>query len=508
MLVASADGLLTSPAVLVWARQDSDLPVIIEDEGIEWSWRQLANATAAVADVLPAVAGGRVAFSAPNGGAFVALLCGIWAAGGVPAPVSPKLPPPERARVLATIEAVASVSTSDLGLDTDVVVDADALANADDEVRRTRTMPRGAPDDPGIVLCTSGTTGSPKAVVHTLRGVWGMVDSVARHPIDPDALRPAKAAAPRRVESKPMVHIGSIYGLLFDLWRGDSVVVTSRFDPARYAELVRLWGIKTLNLVPSMVRMLLDADVGVLSPPATLATTGTAPLPDTWRREFEQRFQIPIQLTYGSTESGGAIAFEPLEDVLAGRRRDGSSGKVVPQLEVQIRSDAGEPLPVGETGRIWVRAETLRPTVVGATAIHDEAGWVDTGDVGNLDPDRYIYLTGRNRELIIRGGLKIVPAEVESTLMEHPDVAEAVVAGVPDDRLGEVPVAWVRVTRREIDGEELRAFVKGHLAAYKVPTAIHFVEEFPRTETGKVRKQVLIDGLDAAVQPGDAPSDA
>ena len=118
MLVASADGLLASPAVLVWARRDSDLPVIIEDHGITWSWRQLANATAAVADALPVVAGERVAFSAPNGGAFVALLCGIWAAGGVPAPVSSKLPVPERAKVLATIGAISSISTADLGLAT------------------------------------------------------------------------------------------------------------------------------------------------------------------------------------------------------------------------------------------------------------------------------------------------------------------------------------------------------------------------------------------------------
>jgi long-chain acyl-CoA synthetase len=484
----------------VWARRDSDLPVIIEDHGITWSWRQLANATAAVADALPVVAGERVAFSAPNGGAFVALLCGIWAAGGVPAPVSSKLPVPERAKVLATIGAISSISTADLGLATEVVVDINALANTGDDVRNSRVIPRSAAHDPGIVLCTSGTTGSPKAVVHTQRGVWGMVDSVARHPIDPDALRPPTAGAPRRVEPKPMVHIGSIYGLLFDLWRGNSVVVTTRFDAERYAELVREWGIKTLNLVPSMVRMLLDANVGTLNPPATLATTGTAPLPDAWRQEFEQRFNLPIQLTYGSTESGGAIAFEPLEDVLSGRRRAGSSGKVVPQMEVQIRSDSGQPLATGQTGRIWVRAETLRPTVVGAAAIHDEAGWIDTGDVGHLDSDRYIYLTGRNRELIIRGGLKVVPAEVESILMEHPGVSEAVVAGAPHDRLGEVPVAWVRVDGDAIDDQELKQFVKSRLAAYKVPIAIHFVDAFPRTETGKVRKQLLVDGLDGTTQ--------
>ena len=127
------------------------------------------------------------------------------------------------------------------------------------------------PQAPGIVICTSGTTGSPKPVVHTKRGIWGFIDGVARKPIDPDAPRPASAGGPIRVDSRPMNHAGAIYGLLSTLWRGRPLVVMSRFEPIRYAELVRKWDIETLNLVPTMVRMLLDAgdEVGALAPPAT-----------------------------------------------------------------------------------------------------------------------------------------------------------------------------------------------------------------------------------------------
>jgi acyl-CoA synthetase (AMP-forming)/AMP-acid ligase II len=492
VLLASADGLLPSPAALVWSRRDCDLPVVIEDGGHTWTWRTLAVAAAEVSRRLPDVSGQPVAFSVPNGGGFVAVMTGIWLAGGVPAPVSPKLPAPERAKVLATISPAAVVVADGLALGGDVVVDVDALASAAHGA--VPLLPRVDPGAPGIVLCTSGTTGSPKAVVHTQRGVWGLVDTVARKPVDPDHLPSPRADKPRRIEAKPMVHIGSIYGLLFDLWRGRSVVVTQRFDAVRYAELVREWGIETLNLVPSMVRMMLDADVGTLAPPARLATTGTAPLPEAWRVEFESRFGVPIQLTYGSTEAGGAIAFEPLEDVLSGNRRAGTAGKVVPQIEVQIRDDDGTPLPTGGNGRIWVRGETLRPTVVGADLVIDADGWIDTGDVGSLDVDDYVYITGRKRELIIRGGLKMVPAEIENALLEHPAVAEAVVAGAPDPRLGEVPVAWVRLVE-DVSADELRDFVRGRVAAYKVPVAVHVVDEYPRTETGKVRKQELLDRL-------------
>ncbi|HVW44957.1 MAG TPA: long-chain fatty acid--CoA ligase, partial [Amycolatopsis sp.] len=136
-------------------------------------------------------------------------------------------------------------------------------------------------------------------------------------------------------------------------------------------------------------------------------------------------------------------------------------------------------LPVGSDGHIWIRG----------AAVGD---WSDTGDLGRVDADRYIYLTGRSRELIIRGGLNIIPAEVENALLEHENVLEAVVAGRPDPRLGEVPVAWVRTESPSPDTSGLLDFVRARLAAYKVPVAIHQVTEFPRTDNGKVRKHDLV----------------
>jgi long-chain acyl-CoA synthetase len=491
MLVSSSDGLLTSPAALVWSRRHLDLPLVIEDDGRSWSWSDIARGMALVADRLGNQEGRTVVVSARNGGALVCGLFGVWLAGGVPAPLSPKLPAAERDRILATLGDPAVLAASETGFPSDVSLDEEDLVAAPPVL--DRALPRLSPSSPGIVLCTSGTTGSPKAVVQTLRGVWGLVDSVATAPVDPDDLPVASADAPRRIEPKPMTHIGALFGMMFDLWRGRSFIVMQRFEPMRYAALVRHHGIKTVSVVPSMLRMLLDAPVGDLKPPAVYATTGTAALPESLREEFEERFGIPIQLTYGQTESCGAIAYEPLEDVLNGRRRAGSSGRVVSQIDIEVRDETGAALPTGAEGQIWIRGEVIRPTVIGDSGGRLVDGWLETGDVGRVDADRYIYLTGRQRELINRGGLKVVPAEVESALLEHPAIIEAAVSGRPDERLGEVPVAWVRTHGAELDAEQLKAFLKQRLTSYKVPVDIHLVSEFPRTDTGKIRKNLLLE---------------
>jgi long-chain acyl-CoA synthetase len=495
MLTSTTDGLLPSMAILCWARRESDLPAIIEDGGRTWTWRMVASAAVQVARALDGTASRPVAYSAPNGGAFAAIMMGIWLAGAVPAPVSARLPGAERERVLAGIDPARTIVTADLGLTADVVVDIDHLAVASSDGGLTPELPRVDPQAPGIVICTSGTTGSPKPVLHTMRGIWGFIDGVARKPVDPDAPRPVSEDGPIRVDSRPMNHAGAIYGLLSTLWRGRPLVVMARFEPIRYAELVRQWDIETLNLVPTMVRMLLDAgeEVGALAPPAKVCTSGTAPLPESWREEFEGRFGVPVQRNYGSTEVS-TVAVEPLEDALSGNRRAGAAGKISRGVQVEIRDDDNRPVPTGEAGSIWVRSETLRPKVIGEGSVTDADGWIDTGDVGHIDSEDYIYITGRKRELIIRGGLKMVPAEIETALLLHSAVLEAAVAGVPDERLGEVPAAWVRLTEAATE-DDLREHVRGQLAAYKVPVAVYFVDDFPRTDSGKVRKRDLVARL-------------
>jgi len=491
MLKLSVDEVVRSLGTLFSARAEVELPAIVEDGGPTWTFRALAVAAAAVASELgPLSPESPVAVTAPNGGAFLAGMAGVWLSGGAPALVSPALPDHEREEVLEVLAPVAVVASSELGLRAEVSLDDDKLLRADCPVPDAPLVPLKAP---AMILFTSGTTGDPKGVVYTMRMAWGLIDRIAAKEIDPDALPDPVEAPPRGIVATPMAHLAGIFGTMFALWRGRSMISMRRFDPRRYGELVRTHAVQNLALTPTMMRMLLDADPGPLAPPAKIVTTGAAPVSPSLREEFETRFGIPVQISYGQTESG-VISFEPVSDLLDGRRRPGTVGRIVPGVTVQIRGADGETLPVGTDGQIWVRGGDMSPRLIGSDdRTLDDSGWLSTGDVGSIDVDGYLSISGRAREVIIRGGFNIVPAEVERELIAHPSVAEVAVVGVADERLGEVPYAWVRLSpgAPPVKDGELSSWLHARVAAYKVPVVFRFVEDFARTETGKIRKQVL-----------------
>ncbi len=495
MLKASSDGTVRSPAVLLTARAGVDLPMVVEDGGQTWTFRRLASAATAVArQIAPIPADARVAVTAPNGAAFLASLCGVWLAGGVPALVSSALPEHERDGLLEVLTPALVIASAELDLKPDVALDEESLFASNLPVPNA---PLARLDAPALILFTSGTTGRPKGVVYSMRMAWGLIDRIAANAVDPDALPVPVAAPPRQVTATPMAHMAGIFGTLFSLWRGRGIISVRRFEPRRFAELVRAHHVTNLALTPTMMRMLLDADVGDLAPPAKIVTTGAAPVPPALREEFETRFGIPVQISYGQTETG-VIAFEQLGDLRNGRRHaPGLVGRVVPGIQLQIRGAGGRVLPPGGEGEIWVQGGDVSASLIGTDDSRlDADGWLATGDVGSLDADGYLTITGRAREVIIRGGFNVVPVEVERELVAHPSIAEAAVVGVPDGRLGEVPHAWVRLAAgTEATAEELTHWLRGRLAHYKVPVEFWFVDDFDRTETGKIRKQVLVATL-------------
>jgi len=242
--------------------------------------------------------------------------------------------------------------------------------------------------------------------------------------------------------------------------------------------------------------MVLDADLPREDLKSLRAvTSGTAPLPPETAQAFEQKYGIPVLTLYGATEFAGGVAGWTLEDhrIWAERKR-GSVGRAHPGCELRVVDpDDGRVLSPGATGLLEVRTAQM-----GA-----DADWVRTTDLAVLDEDGFLWIKGRVDDAIIRGGFKIAPAEVAEVLERHPSVHEASVVGLPDARLGAVPVAAVELEEGapRIDPDELRTFAARHLAKYQVPARILIVDALPRTPSLKVSQPQVRALFESAISP-------
>jgi acyl-CoA synthetase (AMP-forming)/AMP-acid ligase II len=274
-----------------------------------------------------------------------------------------------------------------------------------------------------------------------------------------------------------------LWNTLFALRVGAPVVLLDRFDPVDYATLVKRFQIRSTILAPAMMTMLTeDPRVRDLDPLRYVRSV-TAPLAPGQARKFHERFGVGILNSYGQTELGGEVVGWTAADLREfGTAKLGAVGRPHQRVSVRILDDTRHEVPDGEPGEIWVRSP-FAPA----------EGFQRTGDLGRVDADGFLWVEGRVSDMINRGGLKVLPHEVEEVLRLHPDVADACVAGVRDERLGEVPVAWVRpATSAQPDPEALRQFARERLAGYKVPVTVRFVDDFPRTEIGKVLRRELV----------------
>lgn len=354
-------------------------------------------------------------------------------------------------------------------------------------------MPADAPAarEGELRLTTSGTTGEPKGVVLAARQIlW-----TAEHVRDSHHLTPAD----RGLSVLPFFHINApVVSLCATLTAGGAVIVAPRFSRRQFWAWVARERITWVSIVPTIVALLLT-DERPVRVPASLrfARTASAPLPVAHLRAFEQRFGVPVIETYGLSEAASQVAANP---VPPGERRPGSVGK--PQ-GVRVRICA----PPGSTGEMALREVApgalgeicLRgPSIIagyeggaGAGAFRD--GWFRTGDLGYLDGDGYLYIAGRLRDVINRGGEKVAPREIEEVLLDNDDVADVAVGGEPDPIYGQRVVAYIvpRGVWSTATPERLRAYCATRLSAYKVPEVFYAVEELPRNRTGKLARQQL-----------------
>lgn len=349
---------------------------------------------------------------------------------------------------------------------------------------------QGRPQDIAMILYTSGTIARPRRVPLTHANVCAAATNTGR----------ALALTPQDncLNVMPMFHAhGLTSTLLASVMFGASVTCPPGFDAEAFYGWLRRLRPTWYTAVPAMHRALLElADrhrEDLASAQLRFIRSASAPLPVTVLEGLERAFRAPVIEAYGMTEAASLVTCNPLPP---GRRKPRSVGLPVGE-RVQILDEAGHPLPAGVPGEIAIRGANVMggygddPQANAAAFV---GGWLRTGDYGQLDQDGYLYVVGRVKEIINRGGSKVSPAEVDEALAEHPQLAEVATFAVPHGSLGEdVAVAVVPRPGCVVSEHDVRAFAAGRLVDYKVPSRVFVVPEIPRNATGKVRRLRLTE---------------
>jgi len=344
-------------------------------------------------------------------------------------------------------------------------------------------------EDIALLLFTSGSTGRPKVAARSHDRFDRMAEDWVVNLKGRKGPFPAtREGTPPNLIALPLFH-GGTFPLLFAMRAGRSIALMRKFNTEEFANLQRRFSFDNLTMVPTMLHMLANTDVVIdLSSVRFVSCSGGVLTPRV-KRKFEERYGVPVHQNYGSTESG-LIAGFGAADLREARTKEGSIGRPFPGVAVTIVGDGGELKPDGEVGEIVARGTQHMESYAddpGETDLVLRDGAVYTGDLGYLDRDGFLYLAGRKRDMIKRGGLQVFPGELEDVLLTYPGVLQAAVIGTSDDRLGEVPVAFVvPLPGVELDPEAIKSWCRSELAHYKCPEQILFIEEMPTTGSEKV----------------------
>lgn len=472
----------------------------IDFQGCDYSWGALSRIVEQLESALEAMAlppGARVGVILRNRPGHVAAILAVLASDRCLVSLNPILPD-ERLAADITGLALPAIVVDEEDLSRPGLLermrDAGSAVVAIDPLLAGIRLVRGFEKPRGpfaalpgvaIEMLTSGTTGSPKRVPLTREAFDASFAGFTSYERGRDYAEPPRLRSGVTMVANPLTHIGGIYGCIGALMDGRKIALLERFTVAEWVDSVRRNRPKVAPAVPSAIRMLLEADLD----PADLSSlsaliSGTAPLAPELVDAFYSRFGIPICGNYGATEFAGAIAGWTIDDFRAHwHDKRGAAGRVHANIAARvIDAVSGKALPYGDEGMLELQGDQLGPSFsLGGDT------WLRTTDRAILDADRFLFIKGRADGAIIRGGFKVHPEDVANAINEHPAVREAAVVGIPDARLGAVPVAAVIVKTGALapDPEALKRWLRERLLPYQVPVCIRFVADFPRTPSMK-----------------------
>ena len=449
--------------------------------------------------------GDRVGIVAANNWYFVVSYLAVLGAGCVAVPINPTSPVPEVQSELAAIGArvvivgpkgratVSGLDRSALpALETVIASQGDAAPDALvlDELMASEPAPivERQPDDLAVLIFTSGTAGSPKAAMLTHGNLLANLEQCQDHP--------GRRQGPDDVVFGvlPMFHIfGLNVALGLSLIAGATVLLVERFDPQTALESIANHGVTVISGAPTMWSAWASLPGAPADAFATvrLATSGAAKLDPATRRAIEERFGLDLAEGYGLTEASPVVTSGT--GVAA---PDGSIGVPLSRLHVRLVDADGQDSLVGDAGELWVQGPNVfagywNDPEATRGALTDD-GWLRTGDVAVVDDDGFLFLVDRVKDLIIVSGFNVYPAEVEEVIASHPGVAQVVVIGVPHPHSGEAVKAYVVVEPGvSVEEDDIIQHCEAHLARYKCPQKVLFVDEIPQSANGKVLRKEL-----------------
>jgi acyl-CoA synthetase (AMP-forming)/AMP-acid ligase II len=501
----------TADVIRTHAEERGDKVAIVQGDHRQ-TWAELHERSNRVANALQAAGVGahdRVAFIDKNGYEYFEVLYGAAKLNAVTVNVNWRLAPPEVAWIVDDADAKVFFFGKEFADLVDQIrgdlpkVTAFVCLEPDDRFESYEGWLSADTSDPGVQpagadvafqLYSSGTTGLPKGVMLSNDNLFALL---------PDASEQwGFSEAMVSMVVMPLFHIGGSGWAMAGMFNGGRSVIVREIDPAAIIDIIGQERITHSFLVPALLQFMLlmpnvdDGDYSSLE----MLVYGASPITEDVLAASVKKFGCKFAQAYGLTETTGAIVTLPPEDHDPdgpNRHRLRSAGKPNGNVELKIVDpDTFEEVPTGQVGEILTRSNQNMvgywKNEDGTKAAFVDGDWFRTGDIGYLDEDGYLYIHDRVKDMIVSGGENVYPAEVENALMKHPGIADVAVIGVPDEKWGEVGKAMVvKAGGQEPTEEEILTFAREHLAGFKIPKSVDFIDAIPRNPTGKMLKKDL-----------------